>query len=140
MSTESCSSKHGLTFLPLRKRERRFLLHYYYIIVHSCYIYKCISLLYIQYIQQKLALAEKMEKNVALMFLLICCCVMLNAQPDKVCGRYGDGGECDQWITREQAAEPSARIEDFPLKTMENNNRVARKFLKLKSRLYKKED
>ena len=65
---------------------------------------------------------------------------MLNAQPDKVCGRYGDGGECDRWITREQAAELSARIEDFPLKTMGNNNRVARKFLKLKSRLYKKED
>ena len=97
-------------------------------------------MLYIQYIQQKLALAEKMEKKVALLFLLICCCVMLNAQPNKVCGRYGDGGECDQWITREQAAESSARIEDFPLKTMEINNRVARKFLKLKTRLYKKED
>ena len=65
---------------------------------------------------------------------------MLNAQPDKVCGRYGDRGECDKWITREQAAEASARIEDFPVKTMENKNRVARKFLKLKDRLYKKED
>ena len=63
---------------------------------------------------------------------------MLNAQPDKVCGRYGDGGKCDQWVKREQAAEAS--IEDFPIKTMENKNRVARKFLKLKSRLYKKED
>ena len=80
-----------------------------------------------------------MEKKVALLFLLICCCVILNAQPDKVCGRYGDGGECDQWITREQAAE-AARIDDFPVKTMENKNRVARKFLKLKDRLYKKED
>ena len=65
---------------------------------------------------------------------------MLNAQPDMVCGRYGDGGECDKWMTREQAAEASASIEDFPVKTMENKNRVARKFLKLKSRLYKKED
>ena len=55
--------------------------------------------------------------------------------PDKVCGRYGDGGECNQWITREQAAEASARIKDIPVKTMENKNRVVRKFLKLKSRL-----
>ena len=97
-----------------------------------------ITLYCFQYIQQKPALAEKMEKKVALLFLLICCCVMLNAQPDKVCGRYGDGGKCDQWVKREQAAEAS--IEDFPIKTMENKNRVARKFLKLKSRLYKKED
>ena len=80
-----------------------------------------------------------MEKKVALLFLLICCFVMLNAQPDKVCGRYGDGGECDKWITREQAAE-AASIQDFPLKTMENKIRVAREFLKLKSRLHKKED
>ena len=65
---------------------------------------------------------------------------MLNAQPDKVCGRYGDGGECDRWIIRDQAAEPHASIEDIPLKTMENKIRAARKFLQLKSRLYKKED
>ena len=78
-----------------------------------------------------------MEKKLALLFLLICCCVMLYAQPDMVCGRYGDGGECDKWITREQAAEASASTKDFPRKTMEKKNRMAREFLKLKSRLYK---
>ena len=48
---------------------------------------------------------------------------MLNAQPDMVCGRYGDGGECDKWITREQAAEASASTVDFPRKTMEKKKK-----------------
>ena len=79
-----------------------------------------------------------MEKKVALVFLLMYCCVVLNAQPDKVCGRYGDGGECDRWRKRENPGERSTNIKDLlARKVRTSKNRAAREFLKRKNRLYK---
>ena len=79
-----------------------------------------------------------MEKKVALVFLLMYCCVVLNAQPDRVCGRYGDGGECDWWGKRETPGERSTNIKDLlARKVRTSKNRAAREFLKRKSRLYK---
>ncbi|CAH3015035.1 unnamed protein product [Porites evermanni] len=77
-----------------------------------------------------------MEKKVALVFLLMYCCVVLNAQPDKVCGRYGDGGECDRWGKRENPGERSTNIKDLlARKVRTSKNRAAREFLKRKRRL-----
>ena len=79
-----------------------------------------------------------MEKKVALVFLLMYCCVVLNAQPDKVCGRYGDGGECDRWGKRENPGERSTNVKDLlARKVRTSKNRAAREFLKRKKRLYK---
>ena len=74
-----------------------------------------------------------MVNKLATMFVLVCCCVVINAQMfPGLCGRNG-GMVCPD--KREQP-EHASSTDDSPLESMKERNKSARDFLKLKRRFY----
>ena len=74
-----------------------------------------------------------MVNKLAMMFVLVCCCVVINAQMlPGLCGRYG-GMACPN---KRAQPEHAASIDDSPLESMKERNKAARDFLKLKRRFY----
>ena len=90
------------------------------------------------------ATTVKMVYKLAVMFLLICCCAVLNAHGlprDSTCGRNGGVNPCPSFMAmKREQPEHAASIDDSSPESMKERNKAATDFLKLKRKLYNTEE